>query len=100
MLRTFKEPVDWGFIPGPPFLESVGGALAAIDLWLKHTSSDDRVAPERMMVLDLRDRLAAVPSAPTALQIREVMAAIKAVGDFAVKRQVVHLSREPPKPAD
>lgn len=94
MLRTFREPVDWGFVPGPAFLESVGGTLAAVDLWLKHTASDDRVVPERMMVLDLRERLAAVPPAPTAFQIHEVVAAIKVVVDFAAKRKVVRLSDE------
>ena len=92
MLRTFKEPVDWGFVPGPTFLESVGGALAAVDLWLKHTGSDARVAPERIMVFDLRERLAAVPLAPTAFQVEEIMTAIKTVVDFASKRKVVLFS--------
>ncbi|TWT13840.1 hypothetical protein [Reyranella sp. CPCC 100927] len=92
MPRTFKEPVDWGFVPGPTFVESIGGALAAVDLWLKHTASDERVAPERMMAFDLRQRLAAVPQVPTAFQVEEIMTAIRTVVDFAVKRKVVLLS--------
>lgn len=89
MPRTFKEPVDWGFVPGPPFLESVGGAVAAVELWLQYTANDDRVAPERLMVLNLRERLVSVPDVPTPFQIQEVMAAIKTVVDFAAKRKAV-----------
>lgn len=92
MIRTFKVPVDRGFVPGPVFLESVDGALAAVDLWLRHTADDQSVGPERMMVLDLRDRLAAVPHRPTVLQVEEVVAAIKTVVDFASKRRVVRLA--------
>lgn len=90
--RTFKTPVPWGFIPGPAFLESVGGALAAVDLWLRHTVDDHAAAPERLMMIDLRERLAAVPQDPTAFQVQEAMAAIKTMADFASRRKVVRLS--------
>lgn len=90
--RTFKAPVLWGFIPGPAFLESVGGALAAADLWLRHTAADSSVASERMMMMGLRTRLAAVPRDPTSTQVREVMESIKTMVDFASGRNVVRLS--------
>ena len=90
--RTFKAPVLWGFVPGPAFLESVGGALAAADLWLGHTTDDLSVASERMMMMSLRTRLAAVPQDPTSVQVREVMESIKTMVDFASGRNVVRLS--------
>lgn len=89
MLRTFKKPVDWGLVPGPPFVESVGGALAAVDLWLRHAADDDRRAPEHQMMMDLRQRLAVMPQDPTPCQMQVVMAAIKIVVVTARRKGVL-----------
>lgn len=91
MTRIFKEPIDWGFIPGPAFLETVSGAQAAVDLWLRHTAEDRNVWPERTMMFELQSRLAALPPEPTTSQVQEAVAAIRVVVSFASKRDVTRL---------
>ena len=76
MVRTFKKPVDWGLAPGPPFVESIGGALAAVDLWLRHAADDDRRTPAYQLMVDLRQQLAMMPQNPTPCQVQVIMDAI------------------------
>lgn len=92
MSRIFKLPIAWGFVPGPGFVESVGGAVAAIDVWLKHTADQQAVGAERLMMVDLQDRLAAIPQEANEAQLEAVAAAINSLVAFARRRGVVRLS--------
>lgn len=87
--RTFQGSLRWGFIPGPGFVESIGGALAAADLWLRQTPDDARIRQERQMMTDLREMLAAVPPAPSEDKVRAVALEIRTFVAFARNRAVV-----------
>lgn len=92
MSRIFKAPIAWVFAPGPKFVESVGGAVAAVDVWLKHTAYQQSLGPERLMMLDLRERLAAIPHEASEPQLEAAAAAINTIVAFALRRGLVPLS--------
>jgi len=90
--RTFRESLRWGFIPGPEFVDSIGGALAAADLWLRQTPDDARIQQERQMMADLREMLAAVSQAPSESEVLAVALAIRTFVAFVRTRAVVPLA--------
>jgi len=73
-------------------VESAGGAVAAIDVWLRHTALQESLGPERLMMVNLRERLATIPQEASEPQLEAAAAAINSLVAFARRRGVARLA--------
>ena len=84
--RTFRTPAPWGIGPGPAKLDSLDGALGAVDMWLELTPDRPATRRERDLMRTLRDLLADMPADPSEADLQSAKRAIKGMVKYACSR--------------
>jgi hypothetical protein len=84
--QTFRTPAPWAIGPGPDRLYSLGGALAAVRMWLELTPDRPATRKERDLMLALRDLLVRIPAEVGEAHLVSAKRAIKGMVKYARSR--------------
>ena len=85
--NLFLRPAPWGIGPGPANLQSVDGALTAVEMWLAVTPDRPEYRDERARMMTLHDLLSRAQSDPSDADLQSAKLGIKGMVRYCRMRE-------------